>query len=559
MKPHEALITATSPAWSEATDDGSIGVDYLGTRAVNLEMLTRLTGAYNNVVLSARQHAIMCWAAWRYRENCRAAGTDLKSDQFRDFFDAVETIQLVGQHELGEQFGGRTGGLGSDALRHLGDNPIIPLRFKKYGRSHANTSALAAVQYGPSAKPGSFDLLASGSKIWWPTTRGEKLALALDPLMRGSATYDRLAQFPVPGEIERAAAIDLAARGLVIGEALPERPERAPYIEALFDLDDHPVAADHERRLTLALLLEVVGALGDDCATAAIRQALLSGHRRDGTPLVIPAYLARTAARWQLLQLRQLQRYALEAWLFWVEWHMPGTGEDFVEAVADVLAHTVAPHDDLASLLSRPAGVAVPEFLQHRRVANVLPWAATGALGSPWALRAEIGDALSDEEPVRAVPAVLGLTLSVLALAEQLVDARDEHGFAAIGARRRISMLHFKMWWQRRADVALREVLVDLLEELVLQQHVAVAVARFDNEQRRLRFSNDETGWVALPGSEPAVPRLTPDRIEALLTLMADLALVETADGAFSINEAGRLVLGRVAERIATETVASAP
>lgn len=120
-------------------------------------------------------------------------------------------------------------------------------------------------------------------------------------------------------------------------------------------------------------------------------------------------------------------------------------------------------------------------------------------------------------------------------------------------------MLHFKMWWQRRADVALREVLVDLLEELVLQQHVAVAVARFDNEQRRLRFSNDETGWVALPGSEPAVPRLTPDRIEALLTLMADLALVETADGAFSINEAGRLVLGRVAERIATETVASAP
>ena len=157
MSPHEALLTTTSPAWSEPSEDGSTGVDFLGTRAVNLTMLTRLTGAYNNVVLSARQHTIVCWAAWRYRENCRAAGTDLKSGQFREFFDAIETIQLVGQRAVGAALGGTAEGLGSRALRQLGDGPMIPLRFKKYGRSHDNTSALAAVQYGPSSKPGSFD------------------------------------------------------------------------------------------------------------------------------------------------------------------------------------------------------------------------------------------------------------------------------------------------------------------------------------------------------------------------------------------------------------------
>ncbi len=553
MTAHEALSTVSSPAWSEPSGDDRTGVDFLGTRAVNLEMLTRLTGAYNNVVVSARQHAIVCWAVWRYCENCKAVGTDLKSGQFRDFLDAVETIQLIGQRDLGEQFGGSSRGLGSDALRQLEDGAAIPLRFKKYGRSHDNTSALAAVQYGPSAKPGSFGLLAAHAKIWWPTKRGQRIASALDPLLRPSPTYDLVAKFPIPEKMDLGAVLDLASRGLVIGRGVPDRPEREPYIEALFDLDDQPVSADHERRLTLALLLEMTAQLGDDCGVPDIRQAFLSGRKPDGTPLPLPAYLRRTAARWQLLQLRQLQRYALESWLYLVEWCMPGTATGFVTAVEDAVIGAAAPDDDLAALFEQPSATAVTQFLRHRQVEDVLASAATADPGSPWGLRGTIRDALNEEEPQRAISSVLGLTLAVIALADKLVDAADEHGFAKIGDRRRISLLHFKTWWTRRAAVPLRAVLVDFLEELVLQQHVAVAVARFDNEQRRLRFSNDDIGWGSLPGSSPPVPRLTPDRIEALLYLMADLALVEEANTRFTLTDAGRLILGRVGDRVAAE------
>src|SRR5437763_6855858 len=59
MMAHPALTSAASPAWSKPSEEGSTGVDFLGTRAANLEMLTRLTGAYNNGVVSARQHAIV--------------------------------------------------------------------------------------------------------------------------------------------------------------------------------------------------------------------------------------------------------------------------------------------------------------------------------------------------------------------------------------------------------------------------------------------------------------------------------------------------------------------
>lgn len=556
VKQHPALSTATSPAWSEPSTDGSTGVDFLGTRAVNLEMLTQLTGAYNNVVVSARQHAIMCWATWRYKENCRAAGTDLKDGQFRDFLDAIETIQLAGQRAIGVSVGGTNEGLGSGALARLGNGPTIPLRFKAYKRSHDNTSALAAVQYGPSAKPGSFNLLDSRLKIWWPTKRGEKLALALDPLIRKSSTYSEFAKFPVPDQIGIDDAIELASHGLVLGNDLPERPERAPYITALFDLDGLP-SGDHERRLTLSLLLTVLVALGGDCDVGDVRQAFLSLRDPTGASLPLPDYLQGTAARWQLLQLRQLQRYALESWLFWAEWSMPALTTEIVSALADALGGLGSPDDDLAALLDRPSGDAVREFLDHRQVADVLAWASTSLPGTPWGLRASIRDALADEAPLRAAPAILSLTLSVLALCDHLVDAQNTHGFAAIGDRRRISLLHFKSWWAHRATVPLREVLGHFLEELVLQQHVAVAVARFDNEQRRLRFSNDEAGWEMLPGSTPAIPRLTPDRIEALLRLMTDLDLVEETDDTFTASDAGEAVLGLVASKIAAETTST--
>jgi hypothetical protein len=546
---HPAFSSVSSPAWSEPSEDDSTGRDFLGTMAVNLAMLARLTGAYNNVVTSARQHAIVTWAAWRYRENCRAAGTDPTNKQFRDFLDAVETIQLVGQREVGPQFGGTTEGLGSRSLKQLGDGPTIPLRFKKYGRSHDNTSALAAVQYGPSAKPGSFGFLGVRSGIWGPTSRGERLAHALDPLLRTSDSYALLARFPVPETMARSAAIDLATHGLVIGSDLPARPEREPYIDALFDLDGVH-SRGHERRLTLALILETVGLLEDDDGVTAwdIRMHFLSGCTSDGKALSLPDYLHGTAQRWQVFQLRQLQRYALEAWLCLAELLMPCSANLMVESITESLHGLDQPDDDLASLLERPSAEIVGMFLNHREIDDVLAWALSGEATSPWELLDEIKDSFNDGPPMRAVPGILSLTLTTLALCDVLVLGQERIGFAQTGDRRRISLVHFKAWWAGRASVPFREALTDMLEELVLQQHVAVAVARFDNEQRRLRFSNDELGWEMLPGSDIAIPSLTPDRILALLRLMTDLALLEEENGAFLITDAGRDVLRRVQE-----------
>src|SRR6266536_3351248 len=147
----DALRIRSGASFSSATASGSVGVDFLGTRSANLAMLGELTGVFNNLITSARQHAILAWAAWRFLENCKAASVDPTPSQYRDFLDAVETVQLVGQLDIARDHGGDVG-LGSRSAAHLGDASDVPLRFSEYRRTH-ETSAMAAVQYGPSAKP----------------------------------------------------------------------------------------------------------------------------------------------------------------------------------------------------------------------------------------------------------------------------------------------------------------------------------------------------------------------------------------------------------------------
>lgn len=99
----------------------------------------------------------------------------------------------------------------------------------------------------------------------------------------------------------------------------------------------------------------------------------------------------------------------------------------------------------------------------------------------------------------------------------------------------------------------MRSVVGELLEELVLQQHVGIAVSRFDGAGRRLRFSLGDRGWELLPGSVPSTPSLTPDRLQASLGLLEDLGLLRGVgapgrEQPKRITKTGRSVLGRVLE-----------
>lgn len=541
-------LTETLPAWARPNEDAPVGVDFLGTRQANLDMLRELTGVYNNQVRSARQHAILAWAAWRFAENVKDREA-VRPSEFLAFLEAIETIQLVGQHEVADEVGAARGGLGSGSYQHLPKDGPIPLAFADYRRTR-QTSALAAVQYGPSARTAGLGFLADAAGIAVASReRGQELARTLDSQLRRSAHYSALTRHPLPATLPRAAVLDLARHGIVIPSADgAPRPERAAYVTALFSLDGR--TPGDRRPQTLALLLDTLLRLGADeeAGEHDLRAHFLAWRGGDQN---VPRPLAETLRRWQVFQVRQLQRFAMESWLALAERWMDA-GISSPSGMVDEVADSLTSEDDLAELLSEPAGRALEHW------PDPLAWAEDRG---PWALVWEtIGPALRAGDGATAVAGTLRLFLGTLALANQVVPASgDLRLFAATGGRPRLALPEAQRWWTRRARWKLREVLTELIEEQVLQQHVGVAVSRFDNNRRRLRFSPGEEGWTLLPGTSPSTPGLTPDRIGAALALLADLDLVRRVDDgdryepAYEVTEEGRDVLERVLRVGATE------
>ncbi len=532
-----------APAWTATTFDNSVGVDFLGTRAANLAMLRQLTGVYNNAVVSARQHAILAWCAWRFLKAAKAVGrSDVTSKDWRQFLEAVETVQLVAQETAGPELGGVSGGLGSNSRDRLGDDATVPLRFKEYRRTH-QTSAMAAVQYGPSARTDGLGFLYVEGGVAVATDRGVRLAKALDELLGEAPGVARLALLPVPKTFPRDLATELGRRGLCIpGPGHPERPEREAYIDALFGFDGQ--RSDDHRSVTMALLLEWVRRLDhrDGVKPHDVRVQLL-GHDLNEEPL--HAVLQPTALRWRIFQLRQLHRFAMETWLALVERQMAADVRDvhgMLTAMDAVVAGT-AFEDAWGASAADAAGMVLPDAEAWTREYEGGPW---------WSVWEDIGVGLKDGDDAQAALGALRLTLASLALTSAWVpDGGELHDFAATGGRTRISLLTFARWWSERGRFPLRSVVGELLEELVLQQHVGIAVSRFDGAGRRLRFSLGDRGWELLPGSVPSTPSLTPDRLQASMGLLEDLGLLRAAgsqgrEQAMRVTKAGRAVLERV-------------
>lgn len=522
-------LDGPAPSWSSADPDGSVGVDFLGTRAANLEMLTHLTGVYNNAVVSARQHAILAWTAWRFRQNWEGTTTPPTTADWRSLLEAVETIQLVGQMSIGPSLGGSDGGLGSNSAANLPSSGPVPLRFEAYKRNRENTSALAAVQYGPSARPGGLDFLSGEQDIVAARSpRGLALATALDSMLRRSRAYTFLCQRNFPPTIPREDAIDLALNGLVIpGPEHPDRPERPAYVDALFSLDGVATQADR-RSETAALLLELVRDLdaGWGVTDQLVREFLLAGQTEGVDAPRLSERLVDTAKRWQVFQLRQIQRYALEAWLMHAERWMSRGFHGVREMLEELERHARSEpaFSCLGPLFDLPAGEGIAGMRRAMGLTTLASWTSDRDIG-PWALIFGHLNGASDRD---APGANLALSLGTLWAIEQLVPTEGAlRRFAETGGHLRISLCSFATWWRRRANWTLRDVLAEMLEELVLQQHVGIAVARFDNQTRRLRFCQGERGWELLGEDRLSVPILTQDRIATLLLLLADLRLVE--------------------------------
>jgi hypothetical protein len=165
------------------------GVDFLGLRQTNLDLMAEAIPGLNNVTRYVRPFSLMAWITWKYRRLASDNRLANHKEAFKNFRERVETLftwshWLEGRRDLP--------GMGRFRPPIEADGKAS-LAFRAWQREANNTSYFAAVQYGPASKvtSGLGILKSQGANLpLVPTAFGEQLAESLDAQLGSKPGYD---------------------------------------------------------------------------------------------------------------------------------------------------------------------------------------------------------------------------------------------------------------------------------------------------------------------------------------------------------------------------------
>ncbi len=501
------------------------GVDFLGLRQSNLDMMATCLPGINNVTVYIRAFSLLSWIHWKFHALAAARGErKISTRTFGEFRERVEVLFTWG-HVLNN-----LGGIpGTTAEPPETTDGLVSLTFSDWERSYDNTSLMAAVQYGPASKTvGGLGFLdPAGGGLYRACGEGVRLAEAIDRTISGCASTHLLGL-----DVRRGTEDD--ARSLFFGWSVltPTNEERAAFRKALFD--DSMVGDEGEmgrRSATIALARLVLSWARRPMDLEEIRRAMVYARAPGLSPLAVPGRLATARLRWAVLQIRQTQRLAHECLLVWLERRLERGdrgSEALVHAAMAALREMVS--EALSDLTVGDLTVLlVPRMTNFEALCDQ---AVVDEDACVFAAAARVMDALETDEDVLVVQALRAMLLCARAAELLRVEPVAERAMATGGAER-VSLRHWRDTVARCWAMQVREFLLFVLEGMVLSQHFAVAANRYDGGTQRLRITIEEEGLVLLAGKHWA-PALTSDRLASALALVGDCGLIKAGeDGTF--------------------------
>ncbi|MFL1463444.1 hypothetical protein ACI6QG_14660 [Roseococcus sp. DSY-14] len=494
----EAAASAAGPRFAPPLAVKLGGVDPLGLRQINFDLMDRVLPGINNVGRHVRPFVVTAWAWRRAAVRARDAGlSTLAVDRLKDFVDRVEVLYAWSHflHEGGADLPGR------DVLAPL--LGVASYRFggaawrKRREEREQSTAFTAAITYGPAMKTLGWlvpDPERSGAMASNPDCVYQD---ALDAFEERIKDRLRHPAFSALGEVEVTSA---EARGWRAAWAMdqPTEAERRAMAHALAG-----AGAPKARRAGVALMVSAMGRLPADRSdagdAAALRRAMCEPGAAGGSGAMEETRLA-----WRTVQVRQAFRLALEALLHWT--------------VGELLAGPRSTADLVGAFLGQ-----VPE---RAAAANARAWLADVAAPNPVDAMDAIERALEAPGGERVAAAVAD------ALAFCLRETPREA--AAFERADRLPLARARgdaeAWGDEPAAAFLRHV----FESWVLAQHVYWSVGRGLADARargktlmRLRVVLEDAGWSVAPGvGRGARPVPTRDRLETALTLARESGLL---------------------------------
>lgn len=503
------------------------GVDFLGLRQANLDMMAALIPGTNNVTSYIRPFSLLSWIFWKFHGLCEKAGKDQpNSEEVQEFRERVEIL-----FTWGARLEDTPGIPGKQAEPPAGGGSVL-LTFKAWGRVQSSTSLIAALWYGPASKTatglGFLEPFKGG--FFRATGKGVALAEALDGVLRANAgLYSRLLDTLAP---VTATEDDARALWTLWGANSPTDAERDAFRDAVFDegrIGDYSNLLG-QRSSTIALARLHLSHCAGAHAAEDIRRGMFFSGRPDGNAYEVPAELRPALRKWIVLQVRQLQRLALESLLSWCERRIIGGLHDTagLTSEAERLFRThssgLDPDDPLALMIGK----------LDTQISSVNDFVARGrsdGLFSPFALMEEIQKAFKAKDERFAAISFYALLLCASFAG---YFAENERTQISVGGASRLSLFHLRKRLTALGDVSLKQAIQFVLESMVLSQHFATAVNRFDGQNQRLRLSIEEGGLISL-ARKPWEPTVTEDRLPTILELAGDCGLVNRTGDAFQL------------------------
>jgi hypothetical protein len=510
------MLLSDAPFFTLPPPPGSEGVDFLGTRAVNLNLMAAAIPGINNVVSWIRPFSLIAWMVWRFESAVRGGETQATAEDFERFTEKVESL-YVWSHQVS----GVTQGI-PGMRQNLPRTEPAKLSFASFGQRTEATSLFAAVNYGPASKaPFGLGFIAGIARgLYAVTPAGQELAEAFDQHLRSNVSPQLYIVLSDVGA-DTASTSDAKALYPAWRYDEPTEAERRLFLERLFrpklfhtpvsQMEANPGAA--ERTAFIALIR---GSLGEDEHALTIKQ-LRKKLCTQPVPSIVSAdvpvqAIAEARAIWQVLQVRQAQRLGLEALFAWTEsvvWQgvsrtSSEVAQSMIEASrtlgADEIEAIVPFRFEVALDLERLFDKAMSHFeaLVHDVDSLYASMEPDGAFDMFEAM-SELEQSTKGprKEPDTCIRAVVLLALSAV-FAKYFAQSALHHQFSSQGAAFRIPLLTWARFAQSNRSAPLARFLTRVLETFVVSQHFAIAAARFADEKSRLRFTIDDAGLTSL-------------------------------------------------------------
>ena len=383
---------------------------------------------------------------------------------------------------------------------------------------------MAAVQYGPSIKALRW-LLPAEDGTFRPSKQAERAVRKINSII-GEAVSARLLAIDSPAVTVDEIA-DFASH-LPAVEASEE--ERTCFSKLFYELGSEAGAPDTfiRRRHSLDLIRSILGAADEPLSLAELRRAFASGSVPPNASPEIHTSLAVVAA----LQVRQLQRLAIEAMLVWVERRIEELG---YEASTERLAQMA--EDEARSADTGAGALSVDEYLQMvASEGEPYGWPEALAKGDTDIVRLIHKIVEAQRQDHKQLPA---LCLRTYAIVDAATEGLRRWGVVGggsdplAGRPERLPLTQAAIRLQSLRPGPMLSLWREVIEVWVIGQHVRWSAMRGGDGKKRLRLALEGSSWIRVRSGYSGPFEPTPDRLGSLMRLSSACGLFvrETVNG----------------------------